>query len=204
MDGGKKNFAHDYRFWNLLEVRPVQKNHWICAQSTNTYSKNADYLIPITRGGFLKQINVRLGSVDVEGQRDVQMILNKLSHEFPQIRAKIKVQEKKFTPQEVALMIIIGFAGEISADLVMTILRKLWFYLTKEKVLPDVEELDRVKLRAENYIQGLGISQAEITTMKDEGPYVKFRFMDPRNTIHTLVVAKTDLSVLKYIRKEGK
>jgi hypothetical protein len=145
-----------------------------------------------------KEIKVRIKSVNAEEQTIVKEILDRLKNETPSIRPEITVHKTKFTPEEVGLMITIGFAAQLSSELAIVFLRKLWNRLKEKNVRPEMEELDQVKNRAENYIRGLGILQFQIAKVQDEGPYVEFNFEDSQKRSHILLISKTDLSVLRY------
>jgi hypothetical protein len=150
------------------------------------------------------EIRITVRASDPKQQTVIQNILQDLKRtsEFSSISTEIKVQQSKFTPEEVFLMIVIGFASQISADLVLAFLRKIWARFQVEKIMPDVKDLNQVQKRAEKYIKELGIHRFDITEIEDYGLCVQFRFQDSKKRVHSLLVSKTDLAVLRYLRQE--
>lgn len=153
---------------------------------------------------FADKIKIRVRTSRPEEQAMIQSILEDLkrTNDFSSINTEIKVQKSKFAPEEVLLMIVIGFAGQLSADLAIAFLRKIWDRFKEEKIIPEMEELDQVQNRAENYIRGLGILRFRIIEMEDYGLCVQFKFQDSQKKVHILLVSKTDLAILRYLRQE--
>lgn len=153
----------------------------------------------------LDKIEIKIKLDNAEEQAAVQRILQELekTNEFSSICPTIKVQKSRFTPEEVVLLIIIGFASQLSSDLTIAFLRNLWDRLKEKNMTPEIEDLDQVKNKAEKYIRGLGVTRFHIIKVEDHGLYAEFEIKDSKGIRHILLIAKTDLSILKYHRSEG-
>jgi hypothetical protein len=149
----------------------------------------------------VEELSLQVKLADPKQQVLITHILEDLKASFPIKQVQITVQDKKLMPFEIGLLIVIGFIANISSEVVIRLLDKLWGKLNQNKILPYVECVDRVQMRAEEYLKKIGISSFEITRKEDKGLYVLFIFEDIRGEIHYLYVSKTDLRVLNYIRR---
>jgi len=149
-----------------------------------------------------RQISLRMKLHDPEQQRMISKIFDSLKESFPIGELDMKVEDKRITPFEIGLLITIGFASSVSAEIIIRLLDRLWTKLTQNNVLPEIQNIDRIQTWAENYLKETGVPLFSTTRREDKGLYVKFEFEDNQGFSHDLHVSKTDFRILRYIRRE--
>jgi len=131
----------------------------------------------------------------------ISVVFDSLKESFPIGELDMKVEDRKITPFEIGLLVIIGFTSSVSAEIVIRLLDRLWMKLTQNDLLPEIENIGRIQTRAENYLKEIGVTLFSTTRREDKGLYVKFEFEDNQGFFHDLHVSKTDLQILRYIRR---
>ena len=150
----------------------------------------------------VNRISFKITVNNPEQQILVKEILGDLKRDFPISRIETKVEDERLTPYEIGLLIVIGFVSNVSSEILIRFLEKLWTKLGQSGVSPDLGSVDRVQLRAESYLARIGVASFNLVRRDEKGMFVIFSFEDSAGGLHDLHVSKTDSQILRYERRE--
>lgn len=140
--------------------------------------------------------NVTVMTRSPEEQQKVNEILGLVRQEFPDIKIGATAESKKLLPEEIILLI----AVQVSSELIIRVLDRLWHYLKDRNVDVNLVSADRVQEKAENYLVHKGLHDFSIVKEEDKGLYVILIYRTRGHT-HSFHISKTDLAILKYEEK---
>lgn len=138
----------------------------------------------------------RITAENARQQRMINEHLKTIQQEFSEAQITVSPESKKIVPEEIVLLIAI----QVTAEVLLKVLDKVWKYLLKEDVKVDLASSDEARDRAEVFLKDKQILDFKIIKMEDRGLYV-FLMYQARDGIHQFYISKSDLEIIKYIQK---
>jgi len=130
-------------------------------------------------------------------QGAIDKICKEFRKEFSGAEVSVKSLSKKLAPEEIVLLIAI----QISSEIILKALDRLWAYLSKENIRVNLFSIDKVQGKAEDFLKDKKqIFDFKVIKMEDKGLYVILIY-ESKKYVHSFHIGKSDLEIIRYEEK---